>query len=142
MLPPLQKAQGWTTREVQNLSAYVEEGAVAGEGGEMVGIGAQADVIVGADDEQGDAVDAEKFGGGGIEAGHARRQLAMISSGDGGFENRRSFGGFLQPGVQCSEGRGIRAGPGEKHQRVSGAMRQMMQPAGARVRRLHRENIR
>jgi hypothetical protein len=66
MLPPLQKAQGWTTREVQNLSAYVEEGAVAGEGGEMVGIGAQADVIVGADDEQGDAVDAEKFGGRGL----------------------------------------------------------------------------
>jgi len=36
--------------EVQNLSACVEEGAVAGERGEMVGIGAQADVIVGADD--------------------------------------------------------------------------------------------
>ena len=97
--------------EVQNLSAYVEEGAVAGEGGEMVGIGAQADVIVGADDEQGDAVDAEKLGGGGIEAGHARQQLAMISSGDGGFENRRASADFCSAACSAAKAAAFALGP-------------------------------
>ncbi len=66
------------------------------EGVEVVLVGSQADVAVGAEGEECVPFDSEEAGGGGFEVADLVGQVVTGSEGDGGFKQGRGGGEFLR----------------------------------------------
>lgn len=104
----------------------MEESAVAFERPQVVPIGSQADVAVGAHREQCGALDAEEIGSDGFEPSDLAGRLGLGAEGDGRFEQRRVGGEFLQSGVKLHKRRTVCGWAAKEHEGVAGAVGELV----------------
>jgi hypothetical protein len=91
--------------------AGLEEGGVALQRSQVVAIGSQAYVAVGADCEECASFDAQLSRRGGFEVPDGVWDVGAGSEGHGGFKQGRIFYVFLQGSVESVQGRWVCCGP-------------------------------
>jgi hypothetical protein len=96
----------------------VKEFAVAFGRAQVVPIGSQADVAIGAHHEQCDALDPKETGSDGFEPSDLIARLGPGAEGEGRFEQRRVGGELLQSGVKLHERRIVCGRAAQQHEGV------------------------
>ena len=124
---------GSNPNQVSRMSG-MDESAVVLKRAEVVLVGPQADIAIGAHCEERGFLDAEEIRCDGFKISDLGGQVAMGTEGDGSFKQRRAGGEFLQGGVEFRERRTVCGGAGQEHQGMAGAVSKLVQSARRSVR--------
>jgi hypothetical protein len=128
-------------RKPSGISPGVEEFAVAFKRAQVLPIGSEADVAVGAHHEECGALDAEEIGADGLEPSDAVARLWLGAEGDGRFEQRRVGGEFLQSGLKLHERRTVGGWATQEQEGVASAVGKLVKATGLPVRALDLDRV-
>ena len=119
----------------------LDECVVVLERDEMVSVGSEADVSVGAHCENSGVLDAEEISGGGIEVSDIGGEVGARAEGDDRFEQGRIGGEFPYGDKEVRERRPSCGWTAEEYEGVADAVGELVKSAGLRARRSDRNRI-
>jgi len=118
-----------------------DEDAVMLERAQVVAVGSQADVSVGAHRNERDALNAKEISRDGFEVSDMVGQIVMRAESEGRFEQWRVGYDLLHRGEEIREFGTSRGRAAEQYQGVAGAMGELVKTTGSPARRLNRDRV-